>query len=220
MYSFPNLPRTRNTLSSSYFGWHNAAPSYHQVNRVFGRNLSAEQQPLQQAKCDYKSQDNRTTNHFRPLIAPDQEEPKANSHIASSSGVHVFSLPIRRIRGFSAALNKLNMCEYIIETVGRIIEDRDQEESSSSNPCGVIFHLEEQVERARGVQIKCSFVDIDETQPEVYYNRIYRCVGRYAVHHGVFQCYSITLCDDNDLQLQEIFQIYSDNVITQMLSRK
>lgn len=175
MSSVPNLPGARNTPSPSCFDSYSTASSSRQINRIFQRNISGEQQSmhLQQVKYNYKVQDKCTNNHFRPLMAPSQKELQLKSNMASPSGVHVFSLPVRRIRGLSAALNRLNMCEYVIETVGRIIEDREQE-ATSSNPYGVTFRLEEQVERARGVQLKCSFVDMDEVQPEVYYNRIYK----------------------------------------------
>ncbi|VDD82590.1 unnamed protein product [Mesocestoides corti] len=133
----------------------------------------------------------------------------------SSAGLRVFSVPVRRIRGLTPMLNKLENCPYIFETVGTIVESDETPSLSHS----VAFYLEELANKSRGVQLKCNFSDIDGIHPEIYYGRIYRCVGKFSTIKGTFQCYSITPCDDDELKLQEILQMHSDNAITQLLPR-
>lgn len=118
-----------------------------------------------------QSRGNTNGNQFRPLVPPCLEETKSQSAAKSLTGVHVFSLPIRRIRGLTAALNKNNSCEYIFETVGRIVEE---ESSSAVIPFGVTFRLEELNNRKKGIHLKCIYVDMEDIKPDIYYNGIYR----------------------------------------------
>ncbi|KAM3178241.1 hypothetical protein ACTXT7_002950 [Hymenolepis weldensis] len=217
MFSVSNLPGSNSVVSPLNLKSCGAHSSYRQIDKVTQQNVFQTQyKPSQSTKFNFKHQTNSNPGQFRPLMAPSLEASRSQTKIKSSPGVHVFSLPIRRIRGLAAALNRQTSCEYIFETVGRIIEE---ETPSKSIPCGVTFRLEEHNGHAKGVHLKCVFVDIDDVKPEIYYNGVYRCVGKFSVHHGTFQCYSVAPCDETDVQLQEIFQMFSDNIITQMLSR-
>ncbi|VDO05705.1 unnamed protein product [Rodentolepis nana] len=172
--------------------------------------------PLQSTKFNFEHQTNVSSSQFRPLMASSLEASKPQTNAKLSAGVHIFSLPIRRIRGLATALNRQTSCEYIFETVGRIIEEETPFKNVS---CGIAFRLEEYNGQARGLHLKCIFVDMEDINPTIHYNGVYRCVGKFSIQHGTFQCYSVAPCDETDLQLQEIFQMFSDNVIAQMLSR-
>nr|CDS30865.1 spermatogenesis associated protein 22 [Hymenolepis microstoma] len=172
--------------------------------------------PLQPAKFTSEHQANLSSSQFRPLMASRLEASKPQTNAKSSTGVHIFSLPIRRIRGLATALNKQTSCEYIFETVGRITEE---ESPSKSLSYGIPFRLEEYNAQTRGLHLKCVFVDMEDINPAINSNGVYRCVGKFSIQHGIFQCYAVTPCDETDLQLQEIFQMFSDNVIAQILSR-
>ncbi|VUZ51484.1 unnamed protein product [Hymenolepis diminuta] len=218
MFSVSNLPGSHSSVFPSNSKSYEAHSSYRQIDKVTQQNIFQTQKykPSRSAKFNFKHQTSPNSGQFRPLMTPSLEASKSQIKTKSSSGVHVFSLPIRRIRGLAAVLNRQTSCEYIFETVGRITEE---ETPSATIPCGVTFRLEEHNGHTKGVYLKCIFVDIEDIKPEIYYNGVYRCVGKFSVHHGTFQCYSVTPCDETDIKLQEIFQMFSDNTIAQMLSR-
>lgn len=173
MFSVSNLPGSHSAISPSNSKSYGAHSSYRQIDKVTQQNVLQTQQykPSQSAKFNFKHQTSPNSGQFRPLMSPSLEASKSQTITKSSSGVHVFSLPIRRIRGLAAALNRQTSCEYIFETVGRITEE---ETPSTSIPCGVTFRLEEHNGHAKGVHLKCVFVDIEDIKPEIYYNGVYR----------------------------------------------
>ncbi|KAL5970528.1 Spermatogenesis-associated protein 22 [Taenia solium] len=162
------------------------------------------------------NKDHKFASQSAPYLSnPCGESTKPKGFEKPSSGLRVFSVPVRRVRGLTAALNKLDPCPFIFETVGRIVECE-----ASSDSCVLTFRLEDQSERPHAVQLNCRFEDVDEICPEIFNGRIYRCVGKFSMPRSIFQCYCITPCNDVDLQLLEVFQMHSDNVITQLLSHK
>ncbi|KAL5110875.1 hypothetical protein TcWFU_009069 [Taenia crassiceps] len=171
---------------------------------------------MQGVKNTFDKEHKTATKQTLSFPDPRKEFARSKDLGMSNSGLRVFSVPVRRVRGLTAALNKLDQCPFIFETVGRIVEC----EMTSSKSCLLVFRLEEQSERSHAVQLNCRFEDVDGSCPEIFNGRIYRCVGKFSIPRSIFQCYSITPCNDVDLQLLEIFQMHSDNVITQMLSRK
>ncbi|KAH9282434.1 hypothetical protein ECG_04529 [Echinococcus granulosus] len=217
MSSVSNASEKRNPLSTSFHSHYQKNVSFCREN-VFPTRINPHQKLFNipnGVKFAFNKEAKSASKPTLSLSSTCKENMKSTSPEMPTTGLRVFSVPVRRVRGLTAALNKLDSCPFIFETVGRIVECK----KTSSACCVLTFRLEERSERPRGVQLKCQFEDVDEICPEIFNGRIYRCVGKFSMHRSIFQCYSIAPCNDVDLQLLEIFQMHSDNVIAQMLSR-
>nr|VZI03816.1 unnamed protein product [Spirometra erinaceieuropaei] len=101
---------------------------------------------------------------------PDRKRRNEETNKAdANSGLRVFSVHLRRIRGLTLALNRISQLSYILETVG-ILSISPNESSTYKN---FYFELQELENRPHPVRLKCLYSDIDGVNPDINVGDVY-----------------------------------------------